>query len=189
VPAAILAALLALGVAYLRVRRPSTVTRAVERLAFVGYATPPLAFALAIVFFTLRSAPALYQTLGLLVAAYALHFLPEALGPIRSSLYQAPPRLEEAARALGRRPFGAFVEATLPLVRRGVGAGAALVFLSTLKELPLTFLLSPLGFRTPAMSVWSAAREALFATAAPYALALIVASTALVGLVLAREDR
>ncbi len=184
VPASILAALLALGVAYLRVRRPSRAARAVERMAYVGYATPPLAFALAIVFFSLRAAPALYQTLALLVCAYALHFLPEALGPIRSALFQAPARLEEAARALGRRPLAAFAEATLPLVRRGLGAGAALVFLSSLKELPLTFLLSPLGFRTPAMGVWSAARETLFATAAPYALALIVASTALVALVL-----
>jgi iron(III) transport system permease protein len=171
-------------VAYLGVRRPSPATRAVERVAYLGYATPPLAFALALVFFSLRAAPALYQTLGLLVAAYALHFLPEALGPVRSALYQAPPRLEEAARALGRRPLAAFGAATLPLVRRGLGAGAALVFLSALKELPLTFLLSPLGFRTLAMGVWSAAREAMFETAAPYALAIILASTALVGLVL-----
>ncbi len=189
VPASIVAALLALCIAYLRVRRPSRSSRAVERLAYVGYATPPLAFALAIVFFSLRAAPAVYQTLGLLVAAYALHFLPEALGPVRSALFQAPPRLEEVARALGRRPLAAFAEATLPLLRRGVGAGAALVFLSSLKELPLTFILSPLGFRTPAMGVWSATREAMFAHAAPYALALIVASTAMVGLVLMREER
>jgi len=188
-PAAVAAAALALGIAYLRVRRPSPASRFVERVAYVGYATPPLALALAIVFFSLRAAPALYQTLALLVGAYALHFLPEALGPIRSALFQAPPRLEEAARALGRRPAAAFAAATLPLLRRGLGAGAALVFLSSLKELPLTFLLSPLGFRTPAMGVWSAAREAMFASAAPYALALMVVSTALVGLVLLREER
>jgi iron(III) transport system permease protein len=185
IPAALIAATLALSVAYLRVRRPSASSRWLERIAYVGYATPPLAFALAIVFFSLRAAPALYQTLALLVGAYALHFLPEALGPVRSALFQAPPRLEEAARALGRRPAAAFADATLPLLRRGLGAGAALVFLSSLKELPLTFLLSPLGFRTPAMGVWSATREALFASAAPYALALIVASSAIVALMLA----
>jgi iron(III) transport system permease protein len=187
VPAALLAGALALGVAYLRVRRPSPASRWVERLAYVGYATPPLALALAIIFFSLRAVPALYQTLALLVAAYALHFLPEALGPIRSALYQAPPRLEEAARALGRRPMAAFAEATFPLVRRGLGAGAALAFLSSLKELPLTFLLSPLGFRTPAMGVWSATREALFATAAPYAMAMMVASAVMVVLVMREE--
>jgi iron(III) transport system permease protein len=140
------------------------------------------------VFFSLRAAPALYQTLALLVGAYALHFLPEALGPVRSALFQAPPRIEEAARALGRRPAAAFADATLPLLRRGLGAGAALVFLSSLKELPLTFLLSPLGFRTPAMGVWSATREALFAAAAPYALALIVTSSAIVALLLSSRE-
>lgn len=186
-PAAILAASLALAVAFVGVRRPSTRSRAMERVAYLGYATPPLAFALALVFFSLRAVPALYQTLALLVGAYALHFLAEAIGPVRSALYQAPPRLEEAARALGRGPVRAFAETTLPLLRRGLGASAALVFLSSLKELPLTYLLSPLGFDSLAVGMWGAASEALFGIAAPYGLAIIGVSLALVALLLRSE--
>ncbi|MFN3595815.1 MAG: ABC transporter permease [Rubricoccaceae bacterium] len=188
-PAALLAALLAVPLAYLSVRHPSRTSRAAERVAYLGYATPPLAFALAFVFFALRTAPFAYQTLGLLVAAYALHFLAEAIGPVRSALYQAPPAVEWAARSLGRSAFGAFRAATLPLVRRGMLASAVLVFLSAVKELPIAFILSPLGFRTLAMGVWSATGEALYSLAAPYALALIASSGALVGLVLSREGR
>lgn len=188
-PAALLAVALALPVAYLSVRRPSAPTRALERIAYLGYATPPLAFALALVFFSLRAMPALYQTLTLLVGAYALHFLAEALGPVRSALYQAPPRVEEAARALGRSPLRAFFEATFPLLRRGLVVSTAFVFLSALKELPITFLLSPLGFRTLAMGVWGAAGEALYSVAAPYALVLIGSSTVLVGLLLAEREQ
>ncbi|CAN5502760.1 iron ABC transporter permease [soil metagenome] len=188
-PAAVLAAGLALPIAYLGVRMPSRSARAFERVAYLGYATPPLAFALALIVFTLSAAPFLYQTLTLLIVAYALHFMAEAIGPIRSALYQAPQRLESAARSLGRSPFAAFFAVTFPLLRRGLVVSIALVFLSALKELPITFLLSPLGFQSLSMGVWSATREAMFGAAAPYAIALIVASALLVGLLLLREER
>ena len=186
-PAALVAGALALPLAYLSVRQPSPWTRGLERIAYLGYATPPLAFALALVFFSLRTVPLLYQTLALLVIAYALHFLAEAIGPVRSALYQAPPRIEEAARSLGRSPLRAFFEVTFPLLRRGLLVSVAFVFLSAMKELPLTFLLSPIGFETLALGAWSYTNEALFSEAAPYALAIIVFSSAFVGLLLVQE--
>lgn len=183
-PAAVIAGALAVPLAYLSVRRASATSRALERVAYFGYATPPLAFALALVFFSLHLVPALYQTLFLLVFAYAIHFLAEAIGPIRSALYQAPPRLEEAARALGRTPLRAFGEATLPLLRRGIVVSMAFVFLSAMKELPITFLLSPIGFKTLALRVWGFTSEALFGAAAPYALGIMLFSALFVGLLL-----
>jgi iron(III) transport system permease protein len=188
-PAAVVAAMLALPLAYMSLRRPSKLTRSMERISYIGYATPPLAFALALIFFTLQALPFLYQTLALLVAAYTLHFLAEAMGPLRSALYQAPPRLEEAARGLGLPPVRAFFEATFPLLRRGLLVSMAFVFLSAMKELPMTFLLSPIGFDTLALGVWSAATEARFGMAAPYALTIMAFSAGFVGLLLLRERR
>jgi iron(III) transport system permease protein len=186
-PAAVLAALLALPVAYVGVRTPSKWTRIIERIAYLGYATPPLAFALALIVFTLSGVPFAYQTLGLLVFAYALHFMAEAIGPIRSALYQAPPHLEEAARSLGRSPLQAFASVTLPMLQRGLLVSVAFVFLSAMKELPLTFLLAPIGFETLALDAWSFANEAMFGEAAPYALAIMAVSACFVGLLLVRE--
>jgi iron(III) transport system permease protein len=186
-PAAVLAAALALPLTYRSVRRPTAASRLMERAAYFGYALPPLAFALALIFFSLRVTPAFYQTLGLLVVAYALHFLAEAIGPVRSALYQAPPHLEEAARSMGRSRLRAFGEVTLPLLRRGLLVSIAFVFLSAMKELPLTFLLAPPGFETLALGTWSYAREALFGQAAPYALLTMAFAAAFVGVLLAQE--
>lgn len=183
-PAALLATLLALPLAYLGVRYASPLAQVLERVVYFSYATPPIAFALAFVFFSLRGVPFLYQTLWLLVLAYALHFLAEAIGPLRSSLHQTPLRLEEAARSLGHPPLSVFLRILLPLLRPGLVASAAFVFLSAMKELPLTFVLAPIGFETLATNAWSYTSEALFAEAAPYALAILAVSGLFVGFLL-----
>jgi iron(III) transport system permease protein len=186
-PSAVFASLLALPLAYLGVRYPSLISRALERVAYVGYAIPPLAFALSLIFFTLQAAPFLYQTLFLLIFAFTLHYLAEAIGPIRTALYQAPPQIEEAARSFGYHPARAFFKATLPLLRKGIVASMAFVFLSAMKELPLTFLLSPVGFETLALNVWSYTIEAMFPEAAPFALGIVVVSGVFVAFLLRQE--
>lgn len=186
-PTAFLTTVMALPLAYLGVRHRSRVSKVLERVAYLGYATPPLAFALAFVFFALYVIPWLYQSLVLLVIAYSLHFLAEAVGPVRSALYQVPPQLEEAGRSLGGTALTTFLKVTLPLLKGGIIASAALVFLSAMKELSITFLLSPIGFDTLALGVWSYTNEAMFAEAAPYALAILLFSSGFVGFLFARE--
>ena len=183
--AAAVAVVAALPVAILAVRYSSWLTAVVERITYVGFALPGIVVALALVFFGVSYAPALYQTMALLIFAYLLLFLPTALGPLRTSLLQVSPRLEEAARSLGRTPLRVLTTVTLPLVGPGILAGAALVFLVTLKELPATLILSPIGFQTLATTIWSSASEAFFArAAAPSLLLILVASLPLAWLLL-----
>ncbi len=185
--AALASTLAAFPVAVLSVRYPSKLSALLERLTYVGYALPGLVVALALVFFGARYVPALYQTEALLVFAYTLLFLPQALGNIRTSLLKVNPHLEEAARGLGRNSWGVLTQVTVPLVRSGVLTGAALVFLTTMKELPATLLLGPTGFNTLATRIWSTTVEAFFAQAAPYCLVLIAASSVSLALLLAHE--
>ena len=187
--AALLAVAMALPIAYTGVRHPSLFSRLLERVAYLGYATPPLAYALAWIFLSLRLFPFLYQTLPLLVLAYGFHLMAEGLGPIRAALYQVPPRLEEAARTLGRTPVQAFFQVTFPLLWRGAAAGGALVFMAGMKELPLTLLLAPLGYTTLAVRVFGYTQEAMFAEAAPFALLIVLLSAAFVGVLLWSERR
>lgn len=185
-PAALVSTCLAVPLAYLGVRYRTFLSRVLERVAYFGYATPPVALALALIFFTLPLS-GIYQSLWVLIFAYTLHFLAEAIGPVRGALYQSPPRLEEAAQSLGYAPLRAFFKATFPLLRGGLTASTALVFLSAMKELPLTVLLSPAGYETLAVNVWSYTNEVEFAKAAPYALAILLFSALFVGFLLIQE--
>jgi len=175
--AALAASLAAIVVALLSVRYPSFVTRIVERVGYAGYALPGIVVALALVFFTTRVALPLYQTLAVLVFALAIHYLPLAVSPIGAALVQVPPRLEEAARGLGRSPLAVLRTITTPLVASGVLGGAALVFLHALKELPATLLLAPIGFDTLATDVWRQTSFGFFeASAIPALLLLLIAA-------------
>jgi iron(III) transport system permease protein len=109
------------------------------------------------------------------------------MGSARSSLVQVSPRLEEAARGLGLSPFKAWLRVTLPLARPGILAGGALVFLTVLKELPLTLMLAPTGFATLATQIWSATAEAFYARAALPALLLLAVSSLSVAIILSQD--
>ncbi|HSL01454.1 MAG TPA: iron ABC transporter permease [Rubrobacteraceae bacterium] len=185
--AAVFAALAALPIAVLAVRFPGKLSGLAERATYLGYALPGIVLALSLVFFGANYAPWAYQTLGLLVFAYVVHFLPQAVGATRSALLQVRPSVEEAARGLGRGPASVLATVTAPLASSGILAGAALVFLTTMKELPATLLLSPTGFETLATRVWSATSEAFYARAAAPALLLILLSAVPMYLLVIRE--
>ena len=174
--AALAAVLAALPVVVLAVRYPAVFSKVIDRVSHLGFALPGLVIALALVFFGSRLVPFLYQTHLMLIFAYVILFLPVAMGPVRASLLQVDPHVEEAGRTLGRRPFEVFRTITVPLLRPGILAGGALVFLSAMKELPATLLLSPLDFSSLGTRIWSASSEAFFAQAALPALLLVVIS-------------
>ncbi len=187
--AAVVTILAAVPIATLVVRYPGRLSGFLERFTYLGFALPGVVVALALVFFGVRVATPLYQTLGLLIFAYVVLFLPTAVGAIRSSLLQIDPALEEAARSLGRTPLRALLAVTVPLVRPGILAGAALVFLLTMKELPATLILSPIGFKTLATTVWGAAEEGFFAQAATGGLLLVLASSVPMAFLILRGER
>ncbi len=93
--------------------------------------------------FALQFARPLYQTLVLLVIVYVGMFLAQSVGPVQALLGRANPDLEDASRGLGRGWGQTLIRVTVPLVRPGMLAGAALVFVSVMKELPATLLLRP----------------------------------------------
>jgi iron(III) transport system permease protein len=116
----------------------------------------------------------LYQTTVVLILAYVILFFPVALGAIRSVLLQINPRLEDAAHGMSHNYFSVLFRINVPLMKPGLIMGFAMVFLLVMKELPVTLILGPLGFKTLATEVWSFSSEAFFASAAVPALIIIL---------------
>lgn len=148
--------------------------RAVHASSHVGYALPGIVVALSLVFFAIRFAGPFYQTTALLVFAYVVRFLPLAVGVLEDGLDAQNPRLYDAARSLGCPPVAAWGRVVLPCAGTAVIAGLLIVFMSVIKELPATLLLSPLDFSTLATRIWSLTEEAFFTAAAPPVLILVV---------------
>jgi iron(III) transport system permease protein len=186
--AALIAVTLSLPVALLSVRYPNRFSRFISRLCQVGYAIPGVVIALSLVLLVNRSLPFLYATPFVVVIAYVLRHMPQAVRASESALNQLSPSLEEASRTLGRTSLQTLVQVTLPLILPGLLAGGSLVFLTSLKELPATLLLRPAGFDTLAVRVWVWAGEGFYYQAAPAALLLVLASALPLSFLLRREQ-
>ncbi len=178
---------LALPTAILSVRYRNRFTALLERQAYLGFALPGVAIALAFVYIGARYLPTMYQTVWLLLIGYAVRFLPQALGAARVSLLQISPRMEEASRTLGENMLGALRRVTLRLARPGLLAGFGLVALTVMKELPVTMMLAPIEFETLATGIWQATQTGAYGRAAAPALILIAVS-AIPSLVLSRHE-
>jgi iron(III) transport system permease protein len=185
--AACLAVILSLPVAFLAGRYPRRLTATFSRICQVGYALPGVVVALSLLLLVNRFLPILYATPLVVVMAYVLRHMPQAVRASQAALAQVSPTMEEAAQSLGRTSFKAFLQVTIPMILPGLLAGGALVFLTSLKELPATLLLRPAGFDTLAVRVWIWAEEGIYTQAAPAALLLIMAAAGPLYFLLRRE--
>lgn len=183
---ALVALALALPIGILAARHPSRLATGAESASYVGLALPGIVVGLSLVYFSLQVVPALYQSVWILAFAYGVLFLPKAVGAVRASIERVEPGLEDVARTLGSGVAGTWARVTARIAAPGIGAGALLVALTAMKELPATLLLRPTSTDTLATSLWRLTDISAYAAAAPYALALVVVA-AIPAVLLTRE--
>lgn len=162
-----------LAISILAIRFRSKLTVAFERSIWLTHAVPGLVVALALVFLSNRLLPGIYQTSILVLIAYVILFLPNAIATMQTPISQAPRALDEIAASLGVSRFQTIRRVLVPIAGPGILAGAALVALSILKELPATLLLRETGVETLATRLWNETSVSAYAAAAPYALLLV----------------
>lgn len=109
-----------------------------------------------------------------LLYAYMARFMAVTYASVDASMEKISPSLVEAARMMGVSHWRIMWQVYLPLVMRGMLAGATLVFVDVMKELPLTVILRPFGYDTLAIWVWQMATESLWAGASLPALAIVL---------------
>lgn len=186
---ALVVGMVALPPALLAARSTSRANRWLVQLTYLGNVLPGLVVALALVYFGANYLPALYQTLPMLVLGYATRFLPLSIGATSSALTQINPRFEEVGRSLGLSTWQTTRRIVAPLARAGILAGVALVFLSVLKELPTTLLLSPTGFDTLPTEIWTAHAQVQMSRLGAPALLLIGVSALSLFIMLRQEKK
>jgi iron(III) transport system permease protein len=173
-----------------RVRRQSRMEAISLRGASLGYAIPGTVLALGLLApmgafdaglsallapFDVRPQLWLMGSAAALVIAYTLRFLTIAIGNLEAGMERIAPSLDDAARSLGNTPAAALHRVHLPLLRPALAAGALLVFVDVMKELPATLLLRPLGFDTLATWLYADAARGAYEEGAIAALMIVVA--------------
>ena len=186
---AIITVLFSIIMSLIIVRYPTRINKLFESLSYTGYALPGIVVAISLVYFGANYALPLYQTHFLLVLSYIILFFPVALGATTASLLKIDPKLEQSARSLNHSYPNVLRKITIPLMKPGLLMAASLVFLLTVKELPATLILGPIGFKTLATQVWAASSEAFFAQAAAPALTIILISIIPLSVFISKDTR
>jgi iron(III) transport system permease protein len=146
----------------------------VETASWATHAIPAVVVGLALVFFGANVTPWIYQTTWMLMIAYLILFLPNALAAISTPIAQVSKDLEDVSQSLGVPANRTLFKVVLPIAFPGIIAGVALVALTVLKELPATLLLRPTETNTLATRLWGATEDLAYSQAAPYALLLVI---------------
>lgn len=155
----------------------SSCVHASNRLAILGYSVPGAVVAMGI----LLVAGQLNMTFDILLTgsfltlifAYLIRFLAVAWQPIDSGMEKNCDLLNEASQSLKASPLVALLKINLPLIRPSLWAAGLLVFVDTMKELPLTLILRPLNFDTLATRTFDLTSQAQIPESSVPALCLI----------------
>lgn len=179
---AVLAVAVALALAYAVRRRPDRATRAVVRVASIGYAVPGAVIVVGLLLpvgWLQAWQPewglgALVTTTALgIVWAYLVRFCAVALQTVQSGYARIPASLDDCARILGSSGWGLLSRVHVPLLKRSVLAALLLVFVDVMKELPATIVLRPFNSDTLAVVAYQLARDERLGEAALPSLALV----------------
>ena len=189
--AAVIAALAGIGLAYGVRLSPRPAMRGLAEFATIGYAIPGAVLAVGIMvplgyfdnaldsmsrgLFGIALGLLVSGTAIALVVGYVVRFLALGYRTVDSGLARVTPSIEGAARTLGASPTRALVRVHMPIIRPSVITAALLVFVDTMKELPLTLILRPFNFDTLATFVYQYASDELLEECALGALTIVAA--------------
>lgn len=131
--------------AYIRVRKPSFLTKFTEISISLPYALPGTVMALSLIFAWMEPIPGwnpgIYGSIVILFIAYLTRFLVLQVRGSVTAVMQVDLSMEEAAHVSGSKGWSKWRKIMLPLLLPGVLGGAFLVFLTSLTELTVSSLL------------------------------------------------
>lgn len=171
----LLCCLIALMLMFVRRISPRQSDALPSRLASTGYALPGTVLAIGVLVpltmldFAINdladlvgiAGPGLILTGSVmaLIFAFCVRFVAIAIGSVESSYKRISPSLDMVSLTMGQTPRQLLRRVHLPLLAKGLFAGALLVFIESMKELPAALLLRPIGFENLATYVFQFASD------------------------------
>lgn len=167
----------------------SRLVKTASRFASIGYAVPGAVLAVGVVMpiawfdnavngvlLTLFGGAGGVIVSGTIVAllfAYVVRFMAVSHGAVEVGLSRITPSMDDAARNLGATAGATLRRVHFPLIRGSALTAVLLVFVETMKELPMTLLLRPFNFNTLATFAYQYAGDEQIEEAAMAALAIV----------------
>lgn len=157
----------------------------IEYVAMLPLAAPALVLGIGFLWTWLLLPFPLYGTLGILVVAFAVRFMPQGFRSISSSILQVHRDLEESAFVAGASRTRTTVEVTIPLIRSGVVSTMVLLLILSMRELSAAIFLFTSNTRVLSVVIFDLWFSGVLARAA--AVSLIYAGLLLVVVMFARR--
>lgn len=119
--------------------------KVIEAIGLLPEMIPSIVLIIGIMLFwnQIYSVLPLYNTLGIMVLAYVVLFLPYTIQYVTSSFTQISNSLMAAGQVFGGTPFYIFRRITLPLIMKGVLTGWMMTFIIAFRELVTASLIAP----------------------------------------------
>lgn len=123
----------------------SPLRKVVEAIGLLPEMLPGIVLVIGIMLFwnQIYNVIPLYNTMGIMVLAYVVLFLPYTVQYVTSSLAQVSDSLMAAGQVFGGSPLYILRRITLPLIRPGIATGWMMTFIIAFRELVTASLIAP----------------------------------------------
>ena len=157
----------------------SLLIKSITFISGIGYAIPGTVLAISLI--TVLNA----KFYGILIIwGYVIRFLTISKGSLDSGLERISPSIDEAATGLGSDWLEVIRRIHIPLLKGPILVSSLLVFVDTIKELPITFIIRPFDFDTLSVRIYQYADDARIAEAILPAMLItilgLIASSAII---------
>jgi iron(III) transport system permease protein len=191
--------------AYVQRRAATRLAAGAIRVATLGYAIPGTVLAVGILVPVIglnnllqgwlrawfgSEAPALLLqgTLLTVLVAYLARFLAVGFNPVDTGLQRVTRNIDEAAVGMGVSGAALLRRVHLPLLRTSIATATIMVFVDVMKEMPITLIVRPFGWKTLAVQVFEMTSEGQWERAALPAAAIVIAGLLPVALLTRRSS-
>lgn len=165
--------IIAILVAYLTVRRRSSVTNSLDTFTMVPYIVPGSVLGISLLMAFNKKPIMLSGTAAIIIIAFIIRRLPYTIRSSAAIIYQISPSVEEASLSLGASNLKTFFRITLPMMLPGVLSGAILSWVTIISELSTSILLYTTRTQTMTIAIYTEVIRGNYGIAAALASILI----------------